>query len=260
MENNKDNKLQKEESLPAYTLEDYCKARAILSCLALYFPEEYRYKVLCMTSKTMSYNPELRNTLIDNFMTTTTLDCIRSIEGIYTIGQVEIEGKFHCFIEDEGKPLEGLELFLIFSLLFSNEFDFVYRAKLISTLRDIRNKLKEDEDYRDAIVILDEYIDYSYSLYCEVTSHVGKMVDFKSHNTLGSFFVVNKINRSFNEDAERANENAIMDYMKESNRDYSCEKTCVIDFWDSIKLDSRSKKERFLSIVYEKLKELSKKR
>lgn len=238
-----------------YTPEDYCKARAILSCFALFFPARYRVKVLCMTSKTMSNNPDIRKELIDNFETFTTWDNIKAITTTYTSGKANIKDKLYFFIEDEGTPLVGLELFQIFSLMLSNDFDLVYRAKLISTLRDLRVVLKDNIDYSCAVKILDEYIEKTYNFYCEVTSHVGKKINFQSEDTLGSLLV----DRYFKEDDDddTIKEDGIRNAIQSVEQRFICAKTSVIDFWDIMGFVSTDMQISFLGKIYDGLKNLA---
>lgn len=213
-------------------------SRAIISCFTLFFPDQCREKLLHCSSKYLESDKDTSTALIENFAITDPFSTIQSLQSF--------------FLYSEKEPL-GLGLYKIFKVLYSKRIKDEKRAALISTFRDLRLKGKEQQS-ENCIKQLDKYIDDSYNLFCEATSHVGRRTNFKSENICGS--LIDPKMPDINADATNVYLKRHIKQIDPEGKLLLCDKI-KID-WSEYKLDTEESRRKFIENIYDGLYQYSK--
>lgn len=213
-------------------LEILSYSKALISCFTLFFPEKFREELLACTSKFFREDSQIRDGYISDFDPSLPYKTVESMSG------------FYYYIDK--RPLEGLGLYKIFRILYSNDIEDDTRATLIPTFRALRLSLKNK--YGDTS-LLDRYIEDSYELFCEVTSHSGQRTDFLSDKVCGSLVEPHL------PDEANATQNYLQNLIPENGELLLCEKI-ELD-WSHYRLNSVEARKTFVSELYKRLRDFS---
>lgn len=157
-----------------YLEESISYAKAVISCFALYFPEEVKEEAFVLSTNSNNDIIQHKKDFINKLDTDGHNDTIRSLASTY--------------LNTDNSPLNDLRLVLIFDLLFSKVKKPAVRASLISTFRVMIKDYKNNTCFKD-------YLRKSYQLYCEAYTPPSK-INWFSENSIGAYSLMDPTEES----------------------------------------------------------------
>lgn len=222
-------------------------AKAIVSCFALFFPDNLREEAFSLSTNPNGKINSQKTDFAETFDNNDPFEIIRSLTNTFRF-EKNIFDNGTKDEQPESQTLNDLCLFKIFELLFSGKLNIEERASLISTFRVLAKS--HFECYGDKSYPFKEYIKKSYQLYCEA-SQTHYRINLFSDNFIGAYTEKIDLHR-LNGSPDDTYSNDLYDDVADEYKD-RCEKIpCTWSFTET------KQRKLFLQNIYSNLRDLTK--